>query len=400
MQKEVSRRIIPYSRQTISKEDVEAVVAALHDELLTQGPSVTDFELAIAAYVQNEHGALAVNSASTGLEVAYKALGVGPGSIVWLPPISYVATANAALTLGAKVGFVDVCPKTGLMDMSKFRLELERASVGEMALPNVVTVVHYAGNSADMKSLKQLSLEFGFKIVEDAAHAIGGLYQCGELIGCCRYSDAAVFSFHPVKVITAGEGGAVVFKQNECMERAVRLINNGVNKNRSKFSKFVGNKGEYWYEQDQVGLNYRMSGINAALARSQLSRIDSNIFKRRAIAKRYRDNLSVDSVANYADLKNGANHLFPILLNTGCIESKANALEFLANKGIAAGVHYIPICDQPLYNLQNLLSHKPSIDCARAFFLSAVSIPMFESLSGDEIGYVIDCVNELGSIYV
>ena len=274
---------IPYAHQDISQTDVEAVVRVLRGDWLTQGPSVPAFEQAVAQSCGAAH-AVAVNSATSALHLACLALGVTAGDVVWTTPMTFVASANCARYCGATVDFVDIDPCTWCMSAEQLRVKLAYARGTGRPLPKVVIPVHFAGQSCDMMRIRQLSEEYGFRIIEDASHAIGGTYGRAP-VGSCAYSDITVFSFHPVKIMTTGEGGMALTNSTELAERMGRWRTHGITRDPARFAR--PSDGPWYYEQIDLGFNYRMTDIQAALGHSQLSRLQEFVDRRNVLAEQY-----------------------------------------------------------------------------------------------------------------
>jgi dTDP-4-amino-4,6-dideoxygalactose transaminase len=275
--------MIPYGRQDISEDDIAAVIAVLRSDFLTQGPAVVSFERAIATYVNAPH-AVAVSNATAALHLTALALDLGPGDVLWTVPNTFVATANAALYCGASVDFVDTDPRTYCLSVEALTAKLDHARRSNLQLPKVVSPVHFAGQSCDMRAIHGLALEYGFKIVEDASHAIGADYLDGK-VGDCRYSDACVFSFHPVKIATTGEGGAITTRSADLAMRLGELRSHGITRSTERMDKET--EGAWYYQQIALGLNYRMTDLQAALGESQMQRVDDFVARRRILAARY-----------------------------------------------------------------------------------------------------------------
>ncbi|SDL64309.1 UDP-4-amino-4,6-dideoxy-N-acetyl-beta-L-altrosamine transaminase [Geoalkalibacter ferrihydriticus] len=278
----MSSSVIPYGRQSISQADIQAVVDVLNSDWLTQGPAVERFEKTVADYCGAAR-AVAVNSATSALHIACLAAGLGCGDILWTSPNTFVASANCGLYCGATVDFVDIDPRTYNMSVERLEEKLERAE-REGKLPKVVIPVHFAGQSCDMEAIARLADRYGFLVIEDASHAIGGCYKDGP-VGCCRYSAMTVFSFHPVKIITTGEGGMVLTSSPELHEKLVRLRSHGITRDPALMAG--ESHGPWYYEQIELGLNYRMTDIQAALGTSQMKRLDEFVAQRNHLAKRY-----------------------------------------------------------------------------------------------------------------
>jgi UDP-4-amino-4,6-dideoxy-N-acetyl-beta-L-altrosamine transaminase len=360
--------MIPYGRQDISQADIDAVVAVLRSDFVTQGPAVPAFEKAIATYCGAEH-AVAVNSATSALHIACLALDVGKGDVVWTTPITFLASANCALYCGATVDFVDIDPHTYNLSVERLAEKLALAKrVG--SLPKVVIPVHLSGQPCDMAGIRVLGKQYGFKIIEDASHAIGGRYK-GEPIGNGRYSDITVFSFHPVKIITTGEGGMAVTNDESVARRS----------NASEMHPRPPE--EIWnYQQIELGFNYRMTDIQAALGLSQMERLDEFVSQRHVLAARYDELLKDHPVVRpwqHADGYSGL-HLYVIRLLAGEKKSKhREVFERLRANGVGVNLHYIPVYRQPYYASQGF---NPSDFLeAERYFAEAITLPMFAGLT-------------------
>jgi UDP-4-amino-4,6-dideoxy-N-acetyl-beta-L-altrosamine transaminase len=380
--------MIPYGRQSISEADIAAVIQVLKSDYLTQGPAVPQFENAIAQYCGVKH-AVAVNSATSALHIACLALGVGKGDIVWTSPISFVASANCALYCGAEVDFIDIDPHTYNLSIDCLKEKLVQAEkIGK--LPKVVIPVHLAGQSCDMESIRALGNQYGFKIIEDASHAIGAKYK--DLpVGNCKFSDITVFSFHPVKIITTGEGGMALTNSPDIAEHMQLLRSHGITRDAGKMTKQPD--GAWYYQQIDLGFNYRMTDIQAALGLSQMQRLDEFVTKRHKIAKVYNDTLSVlpvDIPIQHSDAYS-ALHLYVIRLRlTELRTTHKHAFEALRAIGIGVNLHYIPIYKHPYY--QALGFNSQLCINAEKYYQSAISIPMYSELSDVQQAKVIDAL--------
>lgn len=372
--------MIPYGRQLISEEDIQAVVDVLRSDFLTQGPAVAQFEKAICNYTNSSH-AVAVNSGTSALHLACRALNLGPGDILWTSPITFVASANCALYCGAEVDFVDVDPKTYNISIKALTQKLELAKQ-RGCLPKVIIPVHMCGQSCDMQAIAKLSKQYGFYVIEDACHAIGGRYQ-GELIGGCQYSDITVFSFHPVKSMTTGEGGIAATNRKELAEKMTLLRSHGITRDAGKM---IGETDGPWdYQQLDLGYNYRLTDFQAALGMSQLQRLNAFIEKRHKVASRYDSLLSdLPLVLPWRDSEcYSAFHLYVIRLKLNKItRTHRQVFESLRESGVGVNLHYIPVYRQPHYQ-----SDAYSIEDypeAESYYSEAISLPIFPDLSEDD----------------
>jgi len=381
--------MIPYGRQDISEADINAVIEVLRSDFLTQGPKVPAFEQAVASYAGASYG-VAVNSATSALHIACRALGVGPGDTVWTSPNTFVASANCALYCGAEVDFVDIDPRTYNMSSDRLAEKLEQAKAAN-CVPKEVIPVHFAGQPCDMAAIHALSQRYGFQIIEDASHAIGGQYK-GEAIGNCRYSAITVFSFHPVKIITTGEGGMALTNAPALAERMTRFRSHGItSKPELMHTRPVD---EIWnYQQIDLGNNYRMTDIQAALGLSQMQRLDEFVEKRHAIAKRYDeafDGLPIVTPWQHQD-SYSSYHLYPIRLRE-CDSGRTQRQMYdsLMQEGVNVNLHYIPVYRQPFYeNLGFCSGYCPE---AELHHKETLSIPLFPELCQDDQDKVIQVV--------
>jgi UDP-4-amino-4,6-dideoxy-N-acetyl-beta-L-altrosamine transaminase len=370
--------LIQYGRQDINQADIDAVVEVLRSDFLTQGPVVSAFESAVAKYCSAQH-AVAVNSATSALHIACLALGVGKGDVVWTTPITFVASANCALYCGATVDFVDIDPCTYNLSVACLSEKLAQAEkTGN--LPKVVIPVHLCGQPCDMASIHALSERYGFKVIEDASHAIGGRYK-GEPIGNCRYSEITVFSFHPVKIITSGEGGMALTNDKQLAKRMRLLRSHGITSDVVEMNP--RKPQEIWnYQQIDLGFNYRMTDIQGALGLSQMQRIDEFVCARHALAKRYDQmfsGLPVLTPWQDADSYSGY-HLYVIRLKLGEInKTHRQVYEALHAEEVIVNLHYIPIYRQPYY--EQLGFSVGYCQEAEQYYSEAISIPMYPGLS-------------------
>jgi UDP-4-amino-4,6-dideoxy-N-acetyl-beta-L-altrosamine transaminase len=383
--------MIPYGRHQIFQEDIDSVIEVLKSNNLTQGSVVPRFERSVADYVGASY-AVATNSATSALHIAYMALNVGKGDWVWTSPNTFVATSNAALYCGAKVDFVDIDPLTYNISIKNLKDKLKKAKA-ENKLPKVVTPVHFAGQSSQMCCIKELSHEYGFYIVEDASHAIGGKYL-GNLIGDCRFGDITIFSFHPVKIITTGEGGMALTNNAELLKKMFRYRTHGITSD-ADLMKARPLKEIWNYQQIDLGYNYRMTDIQAALGLSQLKKIDDFVNKRRKIAAYYNEILTGLPIIlpwqmPYVD---SSYHLYPIRLRENiCGKNQKNLYKYLLSAGIIVNVHYIPVYLQPYYEKMGFVQgYCPE---AESYYQETISLPIFPSLTKDEQKYVVSQIQK------
>ena len=377
--------MIPYGRQDITQTDIDAVVGVLQSDFLTQGPMVPRFEQSVAQHVGATH-ALAVNSATSALHIACLALGLGPGDRLWTTPITFVASANCALYCGADVDFVDIDPRTYNLCPQALALKLEQAE-REGTLPKVVVPVHLCGQPCDMQAIHALSLRYGFKIIEDASHAIGGKYQ-GEFIGNSRYSDITVFSFHPVKIITTAEGGMALTNDEALANKMALLRSHGITRDPAQMTREAD--GPWYYQQIDLGFNYRMTELQAALGVTQMERLDQYVARRHQLARRYDDlltGLPVTAPWQHADSYSGL-HLYVIRLQLDKIQkTHRQVFEALRELGIGVNLHYIPVHTQPYYER---MGFKPDdFPQSQTYYQEAISIPMFQTMTDEQQDEVI-----------
>lgn len=380
--------MIPYGRQDISEADIQAVVDVLRSDYLTQGPAVPAFEKSIAHYCGAQH-AVAVNSATSALHIACLALGVGPNDMVWTTPVTFVASANCALYCGADVDFVDIDPRTYNISLEHLSQKLAQAKKND-ALPKAVIPVHLCGQPCDMAGIYELSKRYGFKIIEDASHAIGGKYR-NEPIGNCRYSDITVFSFHPVKIITTAEGGMAMTNDLQLAKRMQLLRSHGTIRDAAEMTR--SSDGPWYYQQLELGYNYRMTDLQAALGLSQMQRLDEFVTRRHAIAKRYDQllaGLPLSMPFQHSDGYSGL-HLYVIRLNISKIcKTHRQVFEALRTAGIGVNLHYIPVYRHPYY--EDLGFNAGYCPEAEKYYAEAISLPMYPGLSEGEQDAVISAL--------
>jgi UDP-4-amino-4,6-dideoxy-N-acetyl-beta-L-altrosamine transaminase len=382
---------IPYGRQDISQADIDAVIEVLRSDWLTQGPMIERFEQTVADYCGAKY-AVAVSSATAGLHLACLAAGLGEGDYFWTSPITFVASANCGLYCGAQVDFVDINPRT--YNMSVERLEeklIEAEKIGK--LPKLVIPVHLAGQSCEMERIYQLSQQYGFQILEDASHAIGAKYQ-GKPVGSCQFSDMTVFSFHPVKIITTGEGGMILTNKKELYEKLIRGRSHGITRDPELMTE--ASHGDWYYQQLELGYNYRMTDIQAALGVSQMERLDEFVERRQFLAMRYNElltDLSLDLPWQYPDTESSW-HLYIIRLQGDKLDkTHRQVFEALRSARISVNLHYIPVYKQPYY--QKLRLDWGDFPEAEQYYQEAISIPLYYGLSLDNQDQVI---KSLGNI--
>ncbi|MET0156099.1 MAG: UDP-4-amino-4,6-dideoxy-N-acetyl-beta-L-altrosamine transaminase [Rickettsiales bacterium] len=378
---------IPYGRQHITDADVAAVTEALRSDYLTQGPKIAEFEKKIAQATGAAY-AVAVSSATAGLHIGCMALGIGEGDIVWTSPITFAASANCARFCGATIDFFDIDPATFNMCVKALATKLENAEK-EGKLPALVIPVHMCGASCDMKEIGRLSKKYGFKVMEDAAHAIGGRYE-NTPVGRCGYSDMAVFSFHPVKIITTGEGGVVTTNDAQTYERLMRLRTHGITRDLSAFR--YESHGAWYYEMQELSYNYRITDIQAALGARQTEDLPTLVARRNEIASYYRNRFADTQVEFQRVAKDvySSYHLFPILVDAAIRRGTFDALRAAE---IGVNVHYIPVYLMPYY--RDLGFAEGYCPQAEAYYARAISIPLYPHMTDAETAYVADCVLSL-----
>ena len=382
--------IIPYGRQNITEEDIKSVERVLRSDFLTQGPEVPNFESNFSNYVGSKYS-VAVNSATSALHLGCLALGLQSGDRLWTSAVTFVASANCALYCGASVDLVDIDESTANMSIDSLRKKLIKAKKTD-TLPHIVIPVHLSGLSCDMQEIKKLSDEYGFSIIEDASHASGGSYDNSK-IGSCDYSDLSVFSFHPVKNLTSGEGGMITTNSEDIHRKVKLLREHGINKEPEYMTQ--KSDGPWYYEQIDLGLNYRMTDISAALGNSQLKRLEANTIKRNEIADFYNNEFEgLPLNLPFQDLNNiSGRHLYVIRLrNENIRKTHQEVFIDLRAKGIGVNLHYIPIYRHPFY--EKFTFDMNSFPNSEAYYESAISIPMFPELSEEELDYVVQSVKK------
>jgi UDP-4-amino-4,6-dideoxy-N-acetyl-beta-L-altrosamine transaminase len=386
--------MIPYGRQTISSADIEAVVRVLHSDFLTQGPILPSFEEAVKKYCAVKY-AVATNSATSALHLACIALGVVSDDVVWTTPITFVASANCALYCGAKVDFVDIDPLTYNMSTEALRIKLEIAEKSGNK-PKVVIPVHLAGQPCNMAEIFELGQRYGFKIIEDASHAIGAKYK-NEPVGGCQYSDITIFSFHPVKIITTGEGGMALTNNPELATHMMRLRSHGITRTVAEMANVPD--GPWYYEQLELGFNYRMTDIQAALGLSQMQKLDEFVSQRQNLAGQYdklldgQNSIKVpwQDPSNYSSY-----HLYIVRLKNNITgHNQRDVFERLRSFGIMANLHYIPLYRQPFFACMGY--KRQDFPESEAYYKEAISLPIYPLLTSDQQDEVVDVIlNPIG----
>jgi UDP-4-amino-4,6-dideoxy-N-acetyl-beta-L-altrosamine transaminase len=382
--------MIPYGRQSISEGDIKAVVDVLKSELLTQGPVVPSFEEAVSNYTGANH-AVAVNSATSALHIACLALGLGKDDLLWTSPNTFVASANCALYCGASVDFVDINPNTWNMCADALEEKLIEAKK-KGHLPKIVIPVHLCGLSPDMSSIHKLSKEYGFFVIEDASHAIGAFYE-NRAVGSCRYSDITVFSFHPVKIITSGEGGMALTNDKDLSTKMGLLRSHGITRDPDLMSFEMD--GPWYYEQVALGFNYRLTDIHAALGLSQFQRLDKFIKRRHEIANKY-DSLLADIPIKFQERPESCYssfHLYVIRLQTEEIEKSHRQIFEELRSDILVNLHYIPVHFQPWY--RKLGFKEGDFPESELYYKQAISIPCYPDLTDEQVNIVSDKLHKL-----
>ena len=383
--------MIPYGIQDITEDDIKEVVKVLRSDFITQGQSVPIFEQKLCNYTGAEYSVV-VNSCTSALHIACLALNLGPGDILWTSPITFVASANCALYCGATVDFVDIESDTAMMSVEKLKEKLEWADK-KGKLPKIVIPVHFAGQPCDMKEIYALSHQYKFKIIEDAAHAIGAEYQ-NERVGSCQYSDITVFSFHPVKIITTGEGGAAMTNSILLADKMKILRSHGITRDLGKMHK--KHSSLWYYEQIELGFNYRMTDMQAELGSSQLNRLDQYVLRRSDISEYYNEQLKDLAIVSLIQKSNrrSANHLYVIKFENNS-HNRDEIYTSLYENGIGVNLHYIPVYRQPYYESkfdQNWLEN------AEDYYKNAITIPLFPGMSFQQADFIIDKLHDFCSI--
>jgi UDP-4-amino-4,6-dideoxy-N-acetyl-beta-L-altrosamine transaminase len=383
--------VIPYGKHEVNQSDIDAVVKILQSEFLTQGPLVPKFEKIVSQYCQADYG-VAVNSATSALHLACLALGLSKGDYLWTSPITFVASANCGLYCGADIDFVDIDPKTYNMSPAKLESKLIQAKE-KGQLPKIVIPVHFCGQSCDMEAIYELSKKYGFFVIEDASHAIGGKYQ-DKPIGNCQYSDVTVFSFHPVKIITTGEGGMAVTNNKSLAKEMALLRSHGITHDSNLMTK--PKDGQWFYQQINLGFNYRLTDIQAALGVNQMQRLNTNIKKRQEIVNNYNvalKELPITIPFQHANCSSSF-HLYIIRLSVKDSSlSHKNLFDQLRTQGIGVNLHYIPVHTQPYY--QELGFKHGDFPESELYYQEAISLPIFPTLNKSQQEHVVSTLQRL-----
>ena len=385
--------MINYGKQDINKNDIQRVVDVLESDFLTQGPTVIDFEDTVAHKVGAKN-AVAANSATSALHIACMSLGLVQGDILWTSPNSFVASSNCALYCGASIDFVDINPNTFNMCPDKLEEKLKDAKI-QGKLPKILVPVHMCGQSCDMEKISYLSKEYGFNIIEDASHAIGGKYK-NKYIGSCEFSDITIFSFHPVKIITTGEGGMALTNNDDIAHKMRLLRSHGITRDSNNFNNKNRDEEPWYYEQIDLGFNYRMSDIQAALGLSQIERLDEFVKKRNDIALFYNmafKNSNIIEVPVIDDKCLSSFHLYIIKIKFSKEFTKVDLFNKMRKSGISLNCHYIPIHTQPYY--RRLGFNAGDYPLAESCYENSVTIPLHPSLRQTDMDLVVKKFNEL-----
>jgi len=382
---------IPYGRQDISPDDIEAVVRVLQSDWITQGPAIARFERLVADYCGTKY-AVAVASATAALHIACLAAGLGKGDRLWTSPNTFVASANCGLYCGATVDFVDIHPRTYNLDVERLAEKLEQAERSG-TLPSIVIPVHFAGQSCEMATFHTLAQRYGFTLIEDAAHGIGGTYK-GQPIGSCQFSDMTVFSFHPVKIVTTGEGGMVLTNRDDLYEKLIRLRTHGITRNPNHLQG--ESHGPWYYEQIELGYHYRITDIQAALGASQMARLDEFVTRRRELCDRYHSllaDLPITLPYQHPDTYPSW-HLYVIRLHLNKItKTHCQVFEELRSANIGVNLHYIPVHTQPYYQQHGF--SWGDFPQAEQYYREAITMPLYYRLTEADQNYVVQTLQKI-----
>lgn len=380
--------MIYYGHQHITEKDIQAVERVLHSDWLTQGPAIESFEKKVANYCGAKY-AVAVTNATSALHIACKAAGLGEDDVLWTSPITFTASANCGRYCGADVDFVDIDDKTYNMNVAELRHKLATA----VKKPKVVIPVHLAGQSCDMEAIKALADEYGFKIIEDASHATGADYK-NTKVGSCCYSDMTVFSFHPVKIVTTGEGGIVLTNNKELYEKLKLYRSHGITRDSDLMTHEAD--GPWYYQQIELGFNYRMTDMQAALGCSQMDSLDEFVARRRYLVKRYNEKLkNLPLRTPYQDeATNPSWHIYIIRVDFTKVKlSKKEIFARMRDRGIVLNLHYIPVHTQPYY--QKLGFQKGDFPISEKYYEEAITLPLYYDLTDEQQDEVIEALKEV-----
>ncbi|CAN5233644.1 UDP-4-amino-4,6-dideoxy-N-acetyl-beta-L-altrosamine transaminase [soil metagenome] len=383
--------MIPYGRQDISEEDIRAVVAVLGSDWLTQGPAIERFENAVARHCGARY-AVAVSNATAALHIACLAADLKAGDTLWTSPNTFVASANCALYCGAQVDFVDIDAQTYNLSVDALEQKLARAATAGR-LPKVVIPVHFSGQSCEMSRIAELAAHYGFAVIEDASHAIGGRYR-DAAVGSCMYSDMTVFSFHPVKIVTSGEGGMILTNRTDLYDILLRLRSHGITRDPALMEG--PSDGPWYYQQIELGFNYRMTDIQAALGASQMTRLDEFVERRQQLAQRYNEKLKLLPLTTPTVHQDAysAFHLYVIRLKLDAIKrTRLDVFEALRERGIGVNLHYIPVHTQPYYRRMGFKAG--DFPAAENYYREAISLPLYFGLSEDQQDQVVEALGEV-----
>jgi UDP-4-amino-4,6-dideoxy-N-acetyl-beta-L-altrosamine transaminase len=385
----MNRKPIPYARQSISEADIQAVVDVLRSDWLTQGPVIERFEKAVAQYCSVSY-AVAVNSGTSALHIACLAAGLGPGDSLWTTPNTFVASANCGLYCGASVDFVDIDPGTYNLSPEELERKLDHAAKNG-TLPKLLVPVHFSGRSCAMDRIAELAGRYGITVIEDACHAAGGNFR-GSRIGSCAFSAMTVFSFHPVKIITTGEGGMILTNRKDLYDKLIRLRSHGITRDTALMEG--KSHGPWYYQQQDLGYNYRITDMQAALGISQMTRIDEFIRRRDVLASQY--DVGLRTLPLTLPLQQidsqSAHHLYVIRVPAISGKTRSHIFSSLLEAGILANVHYIPVHLQPLYHRQGFRAG--DFPHAEQYYHEAISLPMYFGLTDEEQSYVIETLRK------
>lgn len=375
--------MIFYGKQSIGQSDIDAVVEVLKSDFLTQGPAIEKFEKYVAEYCRVKY-AVAVTNATSALHIACLAAGLGKGDVLWTSPITFTASANCGRYCGADVDFVDIDPSTYNMSVDELEKKLQKMAVK----PKVVIPVHLAGQSCDMDKIYKLSQEYGFKVIEDASHAIGADYKSTK-IGCCKYSDLTVFSFHPVKIVTTGEGGMVLTNDKELHEKLLLYRSHGITRDTKLMTRLAD--GPWYYQQIELGFNYRMTDMQAALGYSQMQKVDEFVSRRRYLAKRYDEllkNINNIQLPYQNDDTDSSWHLYVVRADFSKMsKTKQQIFDGMKDRGICLNLHYIPVHTQPYYQKQGFKDG--DFPNSEKYYEEAFTLPLYYSLTDEQQDYIV-----------